>query len=426
MEQHVPVHDELGELTATFSTVAVGRRDTEAELRRMHEDLEHRVAQRTRDLARANAALELEIEERRRAEAALRASEQRFRRVFEEGPLGVGLFDGDNRFLQANQSLARMLGTSPEEMVGRPIADFAHADVTTGMAQAWEAFRLGRPSFRMQGQARRADGEGREINAIAAAIRDGEGGVDYGVLMVEDVTERKRAEALLRESERYAATGRMAARIAHEINNPLAGIKNAFRLVKDSIPADHPHVKYVGRIDREIDRVARIVRQMYGIYRPESEGVRQFRVDEAIEDVVALITAGGTPEDSPRIALDLDHARTSIHQVEGTLRQILYNLLRNAIEASPPGTSIDVRARVSGEHLVIIVADRGGGIREGDQQRIFEPFFTTKEGLAGAGLGLGLAISHRGAEAMGGHLEFESEPGVGTTFVLTLPLDTKG
>jgi PAS domain S-box-containing protein len=420
----IPVNDEIGELTATFNAVASARRKSEEELQRAHEELEERVIQRTEDLARTNRALEEEVAERRRAESALRKSEQYFRQIFEEGPLGMGVIDEGGSFVKVNATLARMLLTTPEEMVGRALADYrpeVDSDETNRSVE--ELFREGR-TFQEQVRALRTDGELRRFDVTATAIHEEHRKVAYGLLMVEDVTERLRAEERLVESERYVATGRMAARIAHEINNPLAGIKNAFRLVKGSIPTDHPHHRYVGRIDREVDRLAGIVRQMYGIYQPEVSGPRRIRVSEVIDDVVSLITAGEPGGETPVIRLEIEEEciAVTLHQLDGMLRQVLHNLLQNATEASPRGQEVVLRVRTEGESLVIEVADQGSGIAEENRGRIFEPFFTTKEGRGDCGLGLGLAISLRAAEAMGGTLLLEREAGSGTTFRLTVPL----
>jgi signal transduction histidine kinase len=221
--------------------------------------------------------------------------------------------------------------------------------------------------------------------------------------------------------ERMAANGRMAARIAHEINNPLAGIKNSFSLIEDAIPPDHPFVHYVPRIRREIDRIAYIVRQMFDLYRPEQEAPREFDVVAAVQDVVDLLQLN-CQQHGIVIHCDTPPAAVRAHLPRNSLFQVLFNVIQNAIEASPPGGVVTVAMATAGERIEFAVADQGTGIPPEIGSRVFEPFFTTKEsGQGGSGLGLGLSISREMLESMGGTLVYDST-GNGTTFRISIPV----
>jgi signal transduction histidine kinase len=232
---------------------------------------------------------------------------------------------------------------------------------------------------------------------------------------------REGAERERMETATLAATGQIAAMVAHEINNPLAGIKNSFLLIKDAVPESHPHHAYVGRIEKEIDRISGIVRQMFSLYQPAARGPCVCGVDETVQDVVALLAAAARHDDvtldaalGGRIAVEMKH--------EGALRQVLFNVVQNAVEASPPGGIVHIRAEVVGRVAAITVADEGAGIDQRIRARIFEPFFSSKTGRTTSGLGLGLSISKQLVNAAGGELHLESGGERGTVCRITLPL----
>src|SRR6185369_13565211 len=148
-----------------------------------------------------------------------------------------------------------------------------------------------------------------------------------------EMSERRRAQSALVEQEKLAATGRMAAQMAHEINNPLAGIKSAYRVIRDAIPTDHQDARFVGLIDKEIDRIARIVHQTLDLYRPHPEPPRRFRIDRAVQEVAILLEA---PCRARGVALTVEPTPAiEAWLPEGPVHQVLFNLLENALEASP-------------------------------------------------------------------------------------------
>jgi hypothetical protein len=239
--------------------------------------------------------------------------------------------------------------------------------------------------------------------------------------ILHDVGDRKRTEKMLRENEKLAATGRIAARIAHEINNPLAGIRNSFLLIKDGISSEHPYFSYVGRIEKEIDRIARIVRQMFDLHRPDYITSRDVELHQSIGDVVALLDSIARAR-GVTLTVDVVGAVRRVSLPEDSLRQVLYNVIVNAIEASPADSVVGIKATLSASDVEILVADHGEGIAPAMQLQIYEPFFTTKSQSGTGGLGLGLPISKGLVEAMQGTLDVERTSRNGTVFRITIPL----
>jgi PAS domain S-box-containing protein len=240
--------------------------------------------------------------------------------------------------------------------------------------------------------------------------------------MFADVTDRRHAEESLRQAETMSTMGRLAGRIAHEINNPLAGIQNAFMLVKDAIPSTHPHYKYVGAIEREVQRISQVTRQLYETYRPETESSTHAPVQTVVGDAVAFLEQVNR-NTGVEVSVELGGIAAVVRLSDSMLRQCVYNLVQNAIEASPTGSRVVVRGMIEGGDFVLRVSDRGPGVPTAMRERIFEPFISTKPSqLSTGGMGMGLSLVRRAVDAAGGNIEVFDAEGGGAEFVVRIPL----
>jgi signal transduction histidine kinase len=240
--------------------------------------------------------------------------------------------------------------------------------------------------------------------------------------LVQERTARLRQlEQRQRQMEKLAALGQLAAGVAHEINNPLAGMRNAFELIKSSLPPDHEHYELLELIDREIERISAITHQMYQLYRRTPQRPSPFSLSRTIGEVVYLLEPHAR-----KLGVKLDWHDPGdpleVSLAEGEVKQILYNLLRNAVQASPPQQSVAVRAAKSANEVGVSVEDHGPGISRDVALRIFDPFFTTKQSQPEGGMGLGLSVSRNLIESMGGRIEVTSQPNQGATFTAIFPL----
>ena len=240
--------------------------------------------------------------------------------------------------------------------------------------------------------------------------------------MFADVTDRRHAEELLRQAETMSTMGRLAARIAHEINNPLAGIQNAFLLVKDAIPRTHPHFAYVGAIEREVQRISQVTRQLYETYRPETESSIHAPLQTVIGDAVAFLEQVNRSA-GVEIVVELGGIAAVVRMSDGLLRQCVYNLVQNAIETSPVGARVTVSGVIVGDDFELRVRDTGPGVPRDLRERIFEPFVSTKAShLSTGGMGLGLSLVRRALDAAGGSIEVVDADGGGAEFIARIPL----
>jgi len=211
----------------------------------------------------------------------------------------------------------------------------------------------------------------------------------------------------------------MAAQIAHEINNPLAGIKNSFLLIKDVVPEDHPYYPYAERIEKEITRIAKIVRQMFDLYRQDKKSTHEFILEESIYDVVYLLEPACN-ERKVTVSIKSNKPKIKVLLPEGSVRQVMFNIVKNAIEASPKDSKVEINIQSSDNLINIYVKDTGHGISKRDQEKVFEPFYSKKKGGKLKGMGLGLSISKGITDALNGILDFESSS-KGTVFRIGFP-----
>lgn len=240
--------------------------------------------------------------------------------------------------------------------------------------------------------------------------------------LVQERTEKLRQlEHRQRQMEKLAALGQLAAGVAHEINNPLAGMRNAFELIKSTLTPENEHYDLLELIDREIERISGIVHQMYQLYRRAPQQPIEFELARIVGEVVSMLDSAAVKR---RVAIRLLPRPESprVLLAEGEVKQILYNLIRNALQASPPEGTVEVTV-ISREHEAIVrIGDRGAGIADDVLPYIFDPFFSTKQGEEHSGMGLGLSVSRSLIEAMGGRIEVQTELGSGSQFSVVFPV----
>jgi PAS domain S-box-containing protein len=361
--------------------------------------------------------------ERARADSAREESERRFRAMFDTAYQLQLLLDLDGSVLEANRAAAELAGTTVDALQGQIFSalpwwsDDAGVRVQDRVARA----RNG-DSSRFEVELTGAGDRRAIVDFSLKPLLDQEQRVVQVLAEGRDLTERKRAEASLREIGTLTTMGQLAARVAHEINNPLAGIQNAFLLVRGSIPTDHPHYRFVGAIEREIARIAAVTRQLYETYRPDQTLERGASVILAISDAVTFLEQVNRSRDV-RIVTDVARAPSVVPVPDALLRQTLYNLVQNAFDASPSGGTITVSATHDDGWCIIRVSDDGPGIPEELQRRIFDPFFSTKDrSVKTGGMGIGLSLVHQSVTAVGGQIDVHNRSSGGSLFEVRLPM----
>ena len=262
----------------------------------------------------------------------------------------------------------------------------------------------------------------RHCTVRAVPMKDESGQVQEWVGVLADIHDQIQAEEKLRRTEQLATAGRLAATVAHEINNPLESVTNLVYLAQQSPALEAPTRAYLDTAAQEMQRVAQIVRQTLGFYR-ENSAPKDADIGEIATEVLDLYRRNFMAK-GLRIESEIE-AQAVACVVPGEIRQVVANLIANAIDASGAGGEIRVTVKRQGDEVMVRVADQGTGILEENLGHLFEPFFTTKKDL---GTGLGLWVSRGLIDKHNGTLTLETKTGEqdhGTTFTILLPVNGK-
>ena len=385
-----------------------------------------RVVERTAEGRPARLfGISADVTERMLADVQREESERRFRVIFDSANQVQLLLDYDGRILEANRATGALGNSTVAELSGVCfwLAPWWDSDPRTQelVHDHFLQARADHPTI-FEIEIPRSPDRTASLEFSLKPIKDHEDRVVQVLVEGRDLSARKRVEETLREIGALTTMGQLAARVAHEINNPLAGIQNAFLLVRGAIPTDHPHYRFVGAIEREIARIAAVTRQLYETYRPDQSLMTSSSVILAVTDAVSFLEQLNRSR-QVTITTDLSHAPSLVPVPDALLRQTLYNLIQNAYDASPVHGTIGVAALLEKNHCVIRITDEGAGIPADIRARIFDPFFTTKDKtVKTGGMGIGLSLVRQSVEAVGGSIVVHDRPQGGTEFEVRLPM----
>jgi signal transduction histidine kinase len=240
--------------------------------------------------------------------------------------------------------------------------------------------------------------------------------------IARDMTETKKLEQQIRNSEKLASVGKLAAGVAHEINNPLGGILNCLYNMRKGTLSPSRQEEYLASMEDGLRRVQRIVRQLLDFSQQHNPELALADINQVVNRVLLLTDHLFVPHRvqlETALSPDIPELMIDRHMME----QVLMNLVLNAIQAMRTGGVLTIRTSMDEAHCLVRIQDSGCGISSSVLPRIFDPFFTTKN--EGEGTGLGLSVSLGIVERHGGRIFVESEVGKGTTFTVSIPLATE-
>ncbi|MFT3743041.1 MAG: PAS domain S-box protein [Pyrinomonadaceae bacterium] len=371
-------------------------------------------------------AVVTDVTDRTRAELARESSEERYRTLFEYSPDGIAIANSESFYIDANETLCRMLGYSREEFIG------LHA---TNIFVPREVAHLGETLFGLntdleyyqEWQYRRKDGSTFPGEVIATIMPDGN-----TLTVIRDVSERKQLEAQLVQAQKMEAIGVLAGGVAHDFNNILTAISGYSDLTLQNMAEDDPLRDYILEINNAGTRAAALTTQLLSFSRRRVLSPVVHNLNVAVTDTERMLRR--IVKEDIQFRIDLDPKLGNVKIDPSQITQVIVNLVVNAGDAMPNGGTLTIATRnryldghlsddnvvvTTGHFVELTVRDTGIGMDDHTLRRLFEPFFTTKD--TGKGTGLGLSTVYGIVKQSGGDISVESEPGKGSIFRVYLP-----
>lgn len=395
-----PFLDARGEAAGVvwFAADISDRKRLEATLQEYAEGLEQKVLDRTRELT---------------------ASEERYRDLYDSAPDLYLTLRPDGTIRDVNRAVLETLGRARAEVVGRDARAFLPASHHGFFQTARTILEEDGVLENIELPLLRAEGSEALTIVKARVRRDPEGGLAEVRVVLRDITRRKNLQRRLVQTERLATTGRLAASVAHEINNPLQALLTHLSLVGEALPEDFGERESWRRVGECVTRIRGVVNDLLDLHRADRASHESVDLNEVIREAMGLaesqLRASGIES-----RLELDESLPAVSGVPQRLYQVILNLLLNGTEAMAQGGTLRIRSKGSGGLVVVEVEDDGPGIPLEELPNIFDPFLSNRKTH---GTGLGLFVSYSLIKDHQGEIEVESTVGEGTLFRVVLPAE---
>jgi PAS domain S-box-containing protein len=410
----------------------LGRERAEQALREAYDELEHRVEERTAELARTTLQLKRELTERRRTEEALRESEEKYHALFDYDPNSIFVLNANTlEILDVNVRALEVYGYNKEELTGKSFKDLGDYVYRKGVLATEESTPSTLSSVYPKVQHRKKDGSAIYVNVYACKSK---GSHKYGIIATTvDITDSLEKESQLIQASKMSTLGEMATGMAHELNQPLSSIQLGADFFKNvasqgqTIPREE--LAFVSeQISAQVTRAVSIINHLREFGRKTEIQREKIDINQPLKAVFSLLSEQLRMH-GIKVILDLQHDLPFVFADGNRLEQVFIDLVVNARDAMAVKreglagevfqNTLTVKTFRKDGQVVMTMADTGVGIPDDIKEKIFEPFFTTKE--VGKGTGLGLSISYGIVKDYDGMIEVESEVGKGSTFTITFP-----
>jgi len=357
----------------------------------------------------------------------IKQSEEKYRTVVEGALDGVLVVGEDYQVKYVNERLAEILGYTKEELIGTDFRNYLDDESKQLVTDRYVRRQRGEEVLpRYEFNVLRKDGEIRNVEISSTIVKDSKGNVNT-IAFIKDITEKKRMEEQLLQTEKLRALGEMASGVAHDFNNALAAILGNTQLLLYTAK-DEELRETLQTIEKVSKDAAQTVRRLQDFTRKKvHQELLKLDVNSIVKDAIEITKPKWKDEGQGRgIHIEMVSHFEEIPPVEGNaseLREVICNIIFNAIEAMPKGGKIVIRTFGRKEEVFIRISDTGTGMTEEVRKKVFEPFFTTKPF---SNTGLGLSMSYGIIKRFGGEIDVESSVGKGTTFTISLPIGVRG
>ncbi len=363
------------------------------------------------------------------AEKAVRESEERFKSLSENAPVIIFSLDGNGALSYVNPAWESLMGYTRAEAMGKGLDHFLPPDKIPNVKRVFDQLIDGRiVTAEINLQLTRKDGSPHIFETSVSANSDSEGRVTGIIGLAKDVTEEKRLQQQLFQSQKMEAIGTLAGGIAHDFNNLLMGMQANLSLIRLETAGRASVEEKIQRVEDQIQNGASLTRQLLGYARKGKYAVTSFDLNVLIEETLNVVKR---TQKNITVKTALSDNPAFVRADQGQIELVLLNLFLNAVDAMPDGGELTVASRSRSDnpgappgdeaYVEVKIRDTGIGMDQTTMHRIFEPFFTTKD--MGQGTGLGLASVYGVIENHAGRIDVQSSPGKGATFTVQLPAE---
>jgi PAS domain S-box-containing protein len=370
-----------------------------------------------------------DITERKKVEEALRHSERELSIAQKIGKMGNWVYDIETDQLWWSEEVYRIFGLYPKEFEAsyQAFLNKIHPEDREFVDNTNKKILDNKRTYSIDHRILLPDGTTRIVHQECKVFYNDQKKPQKLRGIIQDITERKLAEEKLKtyqeqllHAEKLSSIGKLSASIAHEINNPLFGIRNVLERTRMCVPLEEADERFIDMAISETDRIAKLTRRLNKFFSPTREGKSPVQINLILEEIILLVQKE-LDDRSIRLKIHYKDTLPEVSAVPDQIKQVALNLLQNAMDAIPEtGGEISLSTYLQDSHVCIKVIDNGIGMDEETRKDIFEPFFTTKSKEEGTGLGLW--VTHSIVQSHGGIIEVDTQSGKGTSFTVSLPM----